>query len=86
MPRSHAGHERRRSARHSTARSRSGCTVVPPVLSVGDRWQTALDEHARIVDAIRARDEPTARTLASGHMSTAREIRLTLLREAATNG
>lgn len=55
-------------------------------LSVGDRWEVALDEHARIVDAIRARDESTARTLASGHMSTAREIRLTLLREAATHG
>ncbi|WP_225944270.1 FCD domain-containing protein [Actinophytocola algeriensis] len=53
-------------------------------LSVGDRWQTALAEHARMLEAIRTRDEPMARTLAGDHMNTAREIRLTLLREAAT--
>jgi DNA-binding GntR family transcriptional regulator len=52
-------------------------------LSVGDRWTTALDEHERLVDAIRAQDEPAAREIARAHMETAREIRLALLREAA---
>jgi DNA-binding GntR family transcriptional regulator len=52
-------------------------------LSVGDRWRHALDEHARLVDAIRDRDEPTARAVAGAHLTTAREIRLQLLRDAA---
>jgi DNA-binding GntR family transcriptional regulator len=52
-------------------------------LSVGDRWNAALDEHARLVAAVRARDEQAAREIAGAHMSTAREIRLALLREAA---
>ncbi len=52
-------------------------------LSVGDRWTTALAEHAGLVDAVRARDEQAAREIARVHMSTARELRLTLLREAA---
>jgi DNA-binding GntR family transcriptional regulator len=52
-------------------------------LSVGDRWTHALDEHARLVAAVRARDERAARSIAGQHMSTAREIRLALLREAA---
>jgi DNA-binding GntR family transcriptional regulator len=52
-------------------------------LSVGDRWTTALDEHARLVAAVRARDEQAAREIAGQHMSAAREIRLALLREAA---
>ncbi|MHA6617889.1 GntR family transcriptional regulator [Pseudonocardia sp. DLS-67] len=52
-------------------------------LSVGDRWSTALDEHARLVAAVRGRDEQAAREIARQHMTTAREIRLALLREAA---
>jgi DNA-binding GntR family transcriptional regulator len=52
-------------------------------LSVGDRWSTALDEHARLIAAVRARDEEAAREIARRHMTTAREIRLGLLREAA---
>lgn len=52
-------------------------------LSVGDRWTTALAEHAAILDAVRANDERTARELAGAHMNTAREIRLRLLRDAA---
>lgn len=52
-------------------------------LSVGDRWTTALDEHARLVAAVRGRDEQAAREIARQHMTTAREIRLALLREAA---
>lgn len=53
-------------------------------LSVGDRWHHALDEHAALVDAIRDRDEATARRIAGEHMNTAREIRLQLLREAVS--
>ena len=52
-------------------------------LSVGDRWREALDEHARLLDAIRDHDEPTARAVAAEHMTTARQIRLQLLRNAA---
>jgi DNA-binding GntR family transcriptional regulator len=52
-------------------------------LSVADRWREALDEHACILEAVRNRDERTARDLAAAHMSTAREIRLRLLRQAA---
>jgi DNA-binding GntR family transcriptional regulator len=52
-------------------------------LSVGDRWTSALDEHERLIDAIRAHDETTAQEIAKGHMETAREIRLALLRDAA---
>lgn len=52
-------------------------------LSVGDRWTTALDEHARLVAAVRGRAEQAAREIARQHMTTAREIRLALLREAA---
>ena len=52
-------------------------------LSVGDRWTTALDEHERLLEAIRARDEMGAREIAKAHMETAREIRLALLRDAA---
>jgi DNA-binding GntR family transcriptional regulator len=52
-------------------------------LSVGDRWRTALDEHANLIEAIRDGDEAGARELARAHMNTAREIRLQLLRETA---
>jgi DNA-binding GntR family transcriptional regulator len=52
-------------------------------LSVGDRWDDALDEHARLIEAIRAREETMARRIAGEHMNTAREIRLQLLRDAA---
>lgn len=51
-------------------------------LSVPGRWAEALDEHAALIEAVRAGDEPAARRLAGDHMSTAREIRLSLLREA----
>jgi DNA-binding GntR family transcriptional regulator len=52
-------------------------------LSVAGRWATALDEHARLVAAVQARDEEAAREIAGQHMTTAREIRLALLKEAA---
>ncbi|GAB2795800.1 GntR family transcriptional regulator [Amycolatopsis magusensis] len=52
-------------------------------LSVGDRWREALDEHEKLITAIRDRDEAAARSIAAEHMNTARRIRLSLLREAA---
>lgn len=52
-------------------------------LSVGDRWRHALDEHARLLTALHTRDEPAAREIATTHMSTARDLRLRLLRDAA---
>ncbi|MCT2581516.1 GntR family transcriptional regulator [Actinophytocola gossypii] len=55
-------------------------------LSVDDRWSHALDEHARLVDAVRDHDEAAARAVAAEHMATAREIRLRLLRDAAAGG
>ena len=55
-------------------------------LSVGDRWRHALDEHARLLDAVRDHDETTARAVAGEHMATAREIRLRLLRDTAAGG
>jgi DNA-binding GntR family transcriptional regulator len=54
-------------------------------LSVPGRWEEALDEHARLIEAIAAGDEATARQVAGGHMHTAREIRLSLLRDAASD-
>jgi DNA-binding GntR family transcriptional regulator len=55
--------------------------VPHSTLSVGNRWHQALDEHARIVEAIADRDDSTARTAAAEHMTIARDIRLRLLRE-----
>ena len=50
-------------------------------LSVGDRWPESLREHHAIVDAIEARDVEAARQLAREHFTTARALRLQLLRE-----
>jgi DNA-binding GntR family transcriptional regulator len=50
-------------------------------LSVPGRWPEALDEHADLIEAIRARDEAAARRLAGDHLRTARELRLALLRD-----
>ncbi|GAA1356673.1 GntR family transcriptional regulator [Arthrobacter koreensis] len=52
-------------------------------LSVGQRWEDALEEHAALVDAIDREDADTARTIARNHMATARALRLQLLREGA---
>lgn len=52
-------------------------------LSVGRRWDAALDEHSRLLDAVRGQDGDAARRIAGAHMDTAREIRLALLRETA---
>lgn len=52
-------------------------------LSDDARWREALDEHAELLAALRDGDADRAARVAAQHMSTAREIRLVLLREAA---
>lgn len=52
-------------------------------LSVDDRQNEALNEHAKLIEAISDRDTATARDIAKQHFSTAREIRMNLLRKAA---
>ncbi|WP_144793869.1 GntR family transcriptional regulator [Corynebacterium singulare] len=52
-------------------------------LSVNNRQKEALQEHARLITAISDRDTATARKIAKLHFSTAREIRMDLLRKAA---
>jgi DNA-binding GntR family transcriptional regulator len=54
-------------------------------LSVGERWDEALVEHAALVAAITAGDETNARKTAREHMETARSIRLDLLRKSASH-
>ena len=48
-------------------------------LSVGHRWEDALDEHDALLDAIRDRWVSDARSIARTHMETARTLRLQLL-------
>lgn len=52
-------------------------------LTRGDRWAVALDEHARLIEAIAARDEASAATIAESHMAGAREVRLQMAAEDA---
>lgn len=52
-------------------------------LTVDGRWEEALVEHARLVEAISRRDAEAARSAARSHFETARGIRLDLLRAAA---
>lgn len=52
-------------------------------LSVGDRWQEALEEHAELLRAIDERDADAARAVARRHFETARGIRLDILRRSA---
>lgn len=52
-------------------------------LSVGNRWNDALDEHEALVRAIADQRPDDARAIARRHMETARSLRLELLRDAA---
>ncbi|NJJ04552.1 GntR family transcriptional regulator [Corynebacterium coyleae] len=52
-------------------------------LSVDDRQNEALNEHAKLIEAISDRNTAAARDIAKQHFSTAREIRMNLLRKAA---
>jgi DNA-binding GntR family transcriptional regulator len=56
--------------------------VPHSTLSVPGRWDQSLDEHARMIEAVRDQDEAAARDLAAAHMTTARQIRLELLRDS----
>jgi DNA-binding GntR family transcriptional regulator len=51
-------------------------------LSVGHRWEEALDEHQALVDAVAQRRPAEARNTARKHMETARSLRLALLRDS----
>ncbi|MBG6189991.1 DNA-binding GntR family transcriptional regulator [Arthrobacter sp. CAN_A212] len=52
-------------------------------LSVGNRWEDALDEHEALVKAIVDQRADDARQIARQHMETARALRLELLKSAA---
>jgi DNA-binding GntR family transcriptional regulator len=52
-------------------------------LSAPSRWEEALDEHGAILAAVAERDADGARSVATAHMTRAREIRLELLRQHA---
>lgn len=47
-------------------------------LTYGDRWQTVLDEHAEMIDAIKDGDGDRAASIAEAHMVGARNVRLTM--------
>lgn len=55
-------------------------------LSVGNRWEGALDEHAALVEAIAEQRRDDAKRIARTHMETARSLRLQLLRNSALDG
>lgn len=50
-------------------------------LSIGNRWAEALDEHEALIAAIENRDSVRAREVARSHFTTARSIRLDMLRQ-----
>ena len=47
-------------------------------LTYADRWQTVLDEHAEMIDAIKAGDADRAAAIAESHMVGARNVRLAM--------
>lgn len=53
-------------------------------LSYPDRWETAAEEHRRIVEAIADRDAERAAEAAARHFIAARDIRLTLWEQDLT--
>jgi DNA-binding GntR family transcriptional regulator len=44
------------------------------------RWETAIEEHRAILEAIRSKDAAAARSLSEEHMSAARNARLEMIR------
>lgn len=50
-------------------------------LTAPGRWDQALEEHRRLVDAIVARDPEAAKDIANHHFAVARDIRLSLWEE-----
>lgn len=57
-----------------------------PTVSQPGRWDSAVQEHQAILEAIRNRDEDRARDISSAHMRAARDLRLSMIREAAVSG
>jgi DNA-binding GntR family transcriptional regulator len=55
--------------------------IPTTTLSYPGRSEGALDEHAKIIEAIEARDAERADQLARDHMGVAEEIRMRMLRE-----
>ncbi|MBV9577073.1 MAG: GntR family transcriptional regulator [Chloroflexi bacterium] len=55
--------------------------VGTPTVSLPGRRAAAVREHARMIDAIAARDADTAERLAREHMATGREFQLATLRK-----
>jgi DNA-binding GntR family transcriptional regulator len=51
-------------------------------LTYADRWQTVLDEHAEMIDAIKAGDADRAAAIAESHMVGARNVRLNMYADA----
>jgi DNA-binding GntR family transcriptional regulator len=54
-------------------------------LTRAGRWETALHEHSRLVDAIAERDAAAAAKIAEEHMAAAREIRLRMAGEEGSH-
>ncbi len=52
-----------------------------PTVSQPGRWETAVAEHAAMLDAIRRRDPDLARSLSSRHMAAARDLRLRMIQK-----
>ncbi len=52
-----------------------------PTVSQPGRWETAVAQHAAILDAVRERDPDRARSLSSSHMAAARDLRLRMIQE-----
>lgn len=50
-------------------------------LTHGDRWKTALEEHAALLEAIREGDADRAAQIAEEHMTAARNVRLLMYAE-----
>lgn len=48
------------------------------------RWETAIEEHRAILEAIRSRDVAAARSLSEQHMSAARNARLEMIRNGTS--
>ena len=48
-------------------------------LAFPGRWKASIDEHRKLIDAIRSQDGENARTISTDHMNAAAEIRIKLI-------
>jgi DNA-binding GntR family transcriptional regulator len=53
----------------------------PTTLTQPNRWETSIEEHARLIEAIEARDQVKASEVATAHFVAARNLRLALWAE-----